>query len=743
MDYCFKNNNYLNQIVIFLKPIEIIKLSLCNKTLNDILSPINNNIINTIFMFTIMDKYFNLEPTNYNEKNKYNLLGKNLKFCMDMKLFLKQLFIHFGKYKKEISARIQDFFRIHIYLPDLRKEVFNLEFENSSIHMLFNYDINSRLVHTFNYYSKYITFENVILNNDKKTQIKILRERLNFESCIINFYILFPDYVNNKRLCDFVKEDIINYRYENLDKMYINEDFHTIKSSNNELNDIFTFLLWINHMFILYCQFNYAYIKGLIDNIDDEELLTEFITKKNDLINCAMLINSTFDNVNIVVNLLNIYKEIYDSHKKESHNSQYLSLSQCSSADSETNTKQENQIDVKKYYNKIISPLNKFLLYNLFFKSIDNYYTKKLEAIIGTFKTVTKNCFLEAFTVKSQDYINKAKKEDKMDIEEDDDDELINEIKSEEDDDDDISMDIKLTKKELVENTVIAMVDCSINNYNANGIMHTNFKVDNYYINNIEKNLIDIFLAQINKSINEDKMPLDQCFDIVESITGNKGNSKNLYLSRESLVIIRRTKKPLMERSYYIIFAKLIELITNDFCERIKKDKNELYLTAVEKIRSQDYKCELEALTEDGENNVKNNVEKDYQGIENYLLKKSNFNTTNVNDDNKNIDIENSDNKINDNNNNNNLAKKYLECVKIDYILLLKKILWNYYKQLEIYKERDSRVEYYLKNNIGKYKNEFEENNINEKAIDIKKEKIPELWNQFKIKEAPINNVII
>ena len=87
-----------------------------------------------------------------------------------------------------------------------------------------------------------------------------------------------------------------------------------------------------------------------------------------------------------------------------------------------------------------------------------------------------------------------------MDIEEDDDDELINEIKSEEDDDDDISMDIKLTKKELVENTVIAMVDCSINNYNANGIMHTNFKVDNDYINNIEKNLIDILFCR-NKSV--------------------------------------------------------------------------------------------------------------------------------------------------------------------------------------------------------------------------------------------------
>ena len=740
MDFCFKNNNYVAQIIVFLCPKEIVELSSCNRALKNLLDPKNNNIINTIFLLTIIERYFLLDKS-INFKNKKILLGKNNNFPFDMKLFLKQFILHFGKYKNiEISSRVQDFFRIHIYLPDLRKEIFNLEFENSSINMLVSYDINSRLIHTYNFYSKYITFENVILNNDKNSQIKILREKLSFENCIINFKSLFQDYVNNKSLCAFVNNDIIQYKYENLDKMYIDDTFLiNINCQNNELNDIFIFLLWINHMFILYCQFNYGYIKGLIDNMDDEELLTEFITKKNDLINCALLINSTFDNVNIVINLLNIFKEIFDSYIKESHNLKYLSLSQCSSTDSESNVKQENQTDVKKYYNKIISPFNKFLLYNLFLKSIDNYYTKKLESMIGTFKNVTKNFFLEAFTVKSQDYIKTAKKEDKMDIEEDDDDELLNEIKCEEDDDDDISMDIKLTKKELVENTVIAMIDCSVNNYNANGIMHTNFKADEYYIQNYENNLIDIFLAQINKSINEDKMPIDQCFDIVEVMTKNEGNSKNLCLSRESLVIVRRTKKPLMEKSYYIIFAKLMELMRNDFCERIKKDNDNLYLTAVEKIRSQDYKCDLDALTEDGETNVKTNVEKDYQEIENYFLKISNLNTKIVNNSND----KNNDDNNNDNNNDKNLAKKYLECVKIDYVFLLKKLLWNYYKQLEIYKERDSRVEYYLKNNIGKYKNEFDEDHYQEKAIDTKKQPLPELWNRFKIKEAPISNVII
>ena len=52
-----------------------------------------------------------------------------------------------------------------------------------------------------------------------------------------------------------------------------------------------------------------------------------------------------------------------------------------------------------------------------------------------------------------------------------------------------------------------------------------------------------------------------------------EGNSKNLYLSRDSLTIIRRSKKKLMIKAYCAIFPKLIELISNDFHERIKNGK--------------------------------------------------------------------------------------------------------------------------------------------------------------------------
>ena len=39
------------------------------------------------------------------------------------------------------------------------------------------------------------------------------------------------------------------------------------------------------------------------------------------------------------------------------------------------------------------------------------------------------------------------------------------------------------------------------------------------------------------------------------------------------------------------------------------------------------------------------------------------------------------------------LANDYINCTKIDYVFLLRKLLLNYYKQLEIYKERNVKIE--------------------------------------------------
>ena len=722
MNLCFKNNYLLSEISVFLRYNEIISLSICNKELNKLLDNNNNTIINTIFLFTIIDEYFELDLTNYKNENKKNLLGKNVDFGVDWKLFLKHLRHHFALCKdKEIRQKVHDFFKIHIYLPDLRKECYHLEFEKSSINELYSYDINSRLIHTYHYYSKYINFENLILNPENKCQVKILREKLKFEESLINFKDIFSDFVNNKDIIDFVNNQIIEYKYKDLFDIYNKTNLYTktINTCKNEnLSEILIFILWVNNIFVLYCKFNFEYVKGLINNLDDEELLSEFISKKNDLINCALLINSTYENVNIIINLLSIFYGIYYDYKADSER---FSLSLSSTDYSSSNLKDKDQTYVNKFHDKIISP-DKFTLYNLFLKSIEEYYTTKLIEINKIFQREAKSYFKEAFTVNPEENQDNKKNEDKME-DEDSDENMINEIKSDYDDEDEdmsLDLDLKPSKKEIIEMFMNSMVDRTINGQNANGIMHSRFKAQEWYVNDYENVLVTIFVEQILKSINVDNIPLDQCYEIVEKITRCDGNSKNLCLNKDSLSLIRRTKKKLMKEGYCTLFQKLIEQLSIDFNKRINDDRT-LYISNLEKVQTQDYKCNLDELSEEGEEKVNKNVEKEYEKTVEFLLKNNNFN--------------NSEKK---------LAEEYIYSLKIPYALVFKKLVWNFYKQIEIYEERDSRVKYYLthyNDKYGKEKNCYSKNN---------KEKIPddELFNNcccnFRQKEeVPIDSKFI
>ena len=136
----FKYANITNIIIEYLIVIDIIKLELCCKDIKEMLDPNTNPIINFIYLLEAINKYFELDPaSNYIIKNKYILSGKNIKFGKNFKLFLRELKYELDVYKGNlIGKRIKDFIKIHIYLPDLRKENFTLEFENSSIHELYS-----------------------------------------------------------------------------------------------------------------------------------------------------------------------------------------------------------------------------------------------------------------------------------------------------------------------------------------------------------------------------------------------------------------------------------------------------------------------------------------------------------------------------------------------------------------------------------------------------------------------------
>jgi hypothetical protein len=328
------------------------------------------------------------------------------------------------------------------------------------------------------------------------------------------------------------------------------------------------------------------------------------------------------------------------------------------------------------------------------------------------FKTLTRVYFTEAFTIKEEKNNTNDKKIHKMSIEEDidDDDEYINAIREEDsfDDLEDLSLDDKPTKKDLLENFMNSMVDRFINGNNANGIMHSFFIMDDKYINDYENPLIESFKEEIINNIKS--IPLNQLFEIVEKITRCEGNSRTLFLSKDSLSVIRRTKFKLMIQGYSIIFKNLMEALVKDFDSRIIYDENtnerKIFLNAFEKIKSPEYKLNMDALSEIGEKNVQNNIKEEKEKAINYLMKETKF---------KDIDR--------------TLVEEFFKTLKIDYVLLFKKVLLNYYKQLEIYKERNEKVVYFIKNkqkfvNAKDCYNNKEENKDDYRLSDQKYDKI-------------------
>ena len=717
MNQCFQNPNLLDIICMYLNIKEILYLSMCNWNLKKILDPNDKNddkndskdnknsenfansntnqntdqnsdsnssqYVNVLFYFTIQNEFFDFDKSIF--KSKKNLLGKIHNFRVKWKKYLIKLLINFSIYKEEnIRKKIKDFFRIHIYLPDVRKECFILDYPNSSLLQMKSCDITINRIHTYNYYSKYIKPE-LILNPDEKGEIIVLREKLIFEDSLINFKNLFYDFIINEEYKEFVN-NVCKYNYDYLTKLY--DDIKTennIFKANEQNNKIIRFIIWVCYSFIIYSEINFEFVNEIFEISNTREIIYEYMNKKNDLINCGLLINSAFENINLIINLLFLYKDIYEDYSKK-----YL-LNQKSSENPNINFNiAKNDLEVYKY--KIIFN-KKFSLYNLFAKIIDNFYTTKLSEITNKFPILVKDYFKEIFPNEIINPKNERKTE-KNEIK------IENEINNNE-----ITQEKKEPKtilekssnKHLVENFLNCQIDDYINEENANGIMHTQFKIDEKYITDYEDKLINGFETQIQEAINN-KMPLDKCFEIVEKITNCEGNSKNLFPNKESLSVIRRTKIRLMKKGYKTLFNQLIKKILEDFNEHIKIDPKDnqkyIYLSATEKLNQKEYFIDFNVLTQTGEENVNEKVNSECEKAKEYIIKNCNL-----------IDSE------------KYLANDYINCTKIDYVFLLRKLLLNYYKQLEIYKERNVKIEKYLIKKKNKY--------VEEKGCYVKAENEP------------------
>ena len=408
-------------------------------------------------------------------------------------------------------------------------------------------------MHAYNFYSKYITHEYILDPNNNDWKISILKEKMIYEDSLINFKQLFNDFIKNKQYKDFIN-NVVNYAHKYIDELFPNLlTNNNIFNTNEQNNKIIRFIIFACNSIKLYSQINYEYINDLSTIENEHQILTEYIKKKNEIISVALLIDTQFDNINIIINLLSIYKNIYNDYKEKNSRMKRFSVGSLYLFNL-------NEKDAQEYKNKIIlSP--KFSLYNLFEKIIHFYYIDKLSHIRAKFQIVLKNYFNEAFNTPENEHSIKKNEKNEISLdlkkEEEISENTIEEIKIDENEKEKENekviqkiKDIKSTEKFLVQNFINSELDDVINEKNIFGIMHTKLIIDEKYINNCENVLINSFEEQIKKSIKEN-MPLDKCYEIIDKITKCDGNSKVVNKkNKESLSIIRRTQIKLMQKGY-------------------------------------------------------------------------------------------------------------------------------------------------------------------------------------------------
>jgi len=247
------NEHLLTRISLFLEPKDILSFLECNKSIKRKLNPSTNFITNKIFYYGVTRSIFTLDEEfdeiinfMYDEKE---LIENHWNSNINWKSFLCQIYHHFKSYpNKEISQKVLNYFKTHIYLLDLRKENCALEYKHSSIHQIICYDQNNNENFVYNYYNKYINNNYLTCDNERQIGIKIIKEGLPFEEELLHFKNIYNEAATNTEYKNILNM-IINYDFEKL-----NLAFDKIEKTRNKnsLNNIFYFIYWSNYGFILY-----------------------------------------------------------------------------------------------------------------------------------------------------------------------------------------------------------------------------------------------------------------------------------------------------------------------------------------------------------------------------------------------------------------------------------------------------------------------------------------------------------
>ena len=615
----FGNKNLLTYLTNFLDANDLLKLSSSNKPLNGLLNPLNNDAVNKAYYNHVTKTFFEMEedfefdkPYREKRNNYLDMYWKNTINWKSYFIQFKKDIKYFQDKDKKITKKILDILRIHLYLQDLRKENYHLEFSNSSLYQTFSYDKKFREICNNTYYSKYIN-KDYINKEGKDCEIKLLRNNLFFEEELKNFYGQYKA-INSCHDYKIILEAINSYDFQKLDNFY-----EKVNKNGSEINTIINFILWINKIFISYCMYILNSVNIFEDDATGRMYLEEYIDKYTNFVNSILLVNANFQNVNIIINFLNYFI----LHKNDSH----FSLEELGM-----------KIFKKTVYDKLADKIYQktSLLYNkLLINKLEN------------------------------------KNEDKMEIEDNE----TNDTSLQ-----DISLDDSYsdfpkekTDKEILENLLKCILDFSMNKNNINAINHSCIKLDDSY-EIYENSLINSTKEIIEQKLGKD-MQISEIFEILKKLLENDGNSrKTLIKNSNSLVLINKTKKNILENSFQLLFKNLLGKLNEDINSRLKPhmDGRTITISNIEKINNKDYSCDLSDFSQKKKMKIEKKVEDELNNVKTFLYEQ------NI----KGFGIDET----------NSLINEYIGNNGIELVLLMKKIIYFYYKECEYYDEKDQKV---------------------------------------------------
>ena len=638
MQKLYENEHILTKISMYLEPKDIISFLSSNKAINRKLNPLTNSAINLMFYFGATREFFYMNDDYEDNKNisnsDKNLLESKWNGNINWKVFYCQISRHFDNYKnKEISEGIKEYFKIHLFLMYLRKENRVLENMHSSIHQTINFDKNLKDIITYNHYDKYINSNNLVGKNDLKNVMQFLRQKLPFEDELYDFRKNIIEFSNNAEYRNILNM-IVSYDFENLDLIYE----QIMKNGNENINKIIYFILWSIRSFNFYIVYNYESIIRFDKDKEETEFLRQFNKAYNSYINAALLTDSNFENVNIIINYLNKFLNGNNQDKN----------------------------------------VGKFSLYELYFKIFEKKIFEKLEKKIDL-----------KVSLKLREYLNEliSKENDKntcdaMELDEayktrdstpncsQDEMEYLDEIES------NLDFDLKIGENELLSEVTNSFLDMDINKDNSIAINHSCVRLGGNYDRHEEMldNELKFFLEQ-----NIKEKTISEVFEVIEKSLKNNGNSR--IFGTSSLNLINRTKKKLLKNSYNLLVPNIISNLAKSFRSHLKYDEiNKRRVLILQKSEIQDnkeYNYDLSNFSQKNRIKIEEKVKEEINNIKSCLYEQ------NING----FDI---DETV-------GLVNKYMDNNGIELVLLVKKMIYFYYGEIQTYEENDKNIESILK----------------------------------------------